>query len=123
MLLSLVAAAGCSTGDGGTACTANFAYVDAAIVDAGNQTVVASWVVTDTVLRSGRAFAISQIGTPEGYATIFTDNNLGEVTSVGDSVRVTGAGGGKAFSATYRFGSAGGCHVQRIAGPDTIVAR
>lgn len=82
----------------------------------------ATWVVTDTVLPSGMALVIAQQGYPAGSVTIFSDNNVRDVRVSGDSVRVTGVGGGRAFSAMYQFGS-DGCHIRKIAGPDTVVAQ
>ena len=82
----------------------------------------ATWVVTDTVLRSGRELAIAQQGYPVGAVTIFSDNNVNDVSQSGDSVRVAGVGGGKRFSAMYQFGT-DGCHIRRISGPETVVAR
>lgn len=93
------------------------------MVDTTGALFSAAWVVTDTVLRTGKVLVIAQQGYPTGTATIFSDSNLSEVLSAGDSVRVAGVGGGKTFTAWYQFGSAGGCHVQRISGPDTVVAR
>ena len=119
----LLSAAGCGAGSDVTVCTANFAYFGVTVVDASNQPVSASWVVSDTVRRTGRALSITQAGASTSYPAIFSDNNLHDVSEGGDSVRVTGVGAGRSFGAWYQFGSAGGCHIQRIAGPDTVVAR
>ena len=118
----LLAALGCG-GSNNDVCTANFAYFGVTVVDAGNQAVSGTWVVSDTVRRTGKALSITQSSAPTSYPVIFSDNNLYDVREDGDSVRVTGVGGGKAFGAWYQFGSAGGCHIQRIFGPDTVVAR
>ena len=118
----LLAALGCSNGGNVTVCTAIFSYQSALVVDATGAPVVAAWVVTDTVLRTTKPLVIAQQGYPAGAATIFSDNNLNDVRAAGDSVRVSGSGGGKTFSAMYQFGS-DGCHIVRISGPDTVVAR
>jgi hypothetical protein len=92
------------------------------VVDTTGAPLSAAWVVTDTVLRTAKPLLIAQQGYPAGAVTIFSDNNLNDVRAAGDSVWVTGIGGGRTFSATYQFGS-DGCHIQRISGPDTVVAR
>ena len=103
-------------------CTTIFGYQSVVVVDANGVAVSATWTVTDTVLRTGNALTIQQQTYPAGTATVFSDNNLNDVQQSGDSVRVAGSGGGKAFGGTYRFGS-DGCHIRKIAGPDTVVAR
>ena len=119
----LLAALSCSTGNNTTVCTTIFGYQSASVVDTAGAPFYASWTVIDTVRRTGKVLSIPQQGYPAGTATVFSDNNLYDVRAAGDSVRVAGVGGGKAFGAWYQFGSAGGCHIQRIAGPDTVVAR
>lgn len=119
----LLTAWGCDAGNDGTVCTTIFSYQSALVVDATGAPFLAAWTVTDTVRRTGKALVIAQQGYPSGAATIFSDTNLNDVRAAGDSVRVTGVGGGKTFGAWYQFGSAGGCHIQRISGPDMVVAR
>ena len=113
----------CDSGAGGQACTAIFAYVTATVVDESGQPVLVAGV-RDSVLRTGAAFDVAQYGflNAAGTAVVFSDGNIGAVRQSGDSVRATGTAAGKSFSATYRFGS-DGCHITRIAGPDTVVAR
>lgn len=103
-------------------CTTIFAYVTVVAVDAGGQPV-SGLAVTDTVVRTGHGFAISQDAAfPAGTVDIFSDNLLGEVRQSGDAVRVIGTAAGTGFNAIYTFGS-DGCHVRKIAGPDTVIVR
>ena len=103
-------------------CTALFAYVTAVAVDT-DANPVSGLAITDTVVRTGHGFAVPQdVAFPTGTVDLFSDNFIGEVRKSGDAVRVTGTAGGKGFSASYTLGS-DGCHVRKIAGPDTVVVR
>ena len=103
-------------------CTALFAYVTAVAVDT-DASPISGVAITDTVVRTGDGFAVPQDNAfPAGTVEVFSDNFIGEVRKSGDAVRVTGIAGGKGFSASYTFGS-DGCHVLKLAGPDTEVVR
>ena len=80
--------------------------------------------VSDTVVRTRAGFDVAQDGllNAAGTVVVFSDSDAGDVRPTGDSVRVTGTGIGKRFSAMYQFGT-DGCHVRKIAGPDTVVVR
>ena len=122
LLLLAVATSACTTSSSGGACTAIFAYITAVAVDAGGQPVT-GLAVADTVVRTGHGFAVPQDAVfLAGTVDIFSDNFMGEVRESGDAVRVTGTAAGKGFSASYTFGS-DGCHVRKVAGPDTVVVR
>jgi len=120
LLLALPLVAGCNR-EFGSVCTASFAFISAVALDDANQPV-SGLVVRDSVIRTVQGFAVSQVGLPGGSGTftIFSDNYLASVREGGDSVVATGTAAGKSFSAVYEFGS-DGCHVRKIAGPDTVV--
>jgi hypothetical protein len=52
--------------------------------------------------------------------TIFSDAFLNAIEPAGGDVMVVATAGSRAGSARYRFGS-DGCHVRKLAGPDTLV--
>jgi hypothetical protein len=121
--VGLLLAAACSPAIANvTVCTAIFSYVSVVPLDSAGAQVLATFVVTDSVLRTGKILSIPQQGYPAGSATIFSDNNVADVSQTGDSVLVTGTSGSRKFSATYQFGT-DGCHIRRIAGPDTVTVR
>ena len=118
-----VAAVACGN-DGGNqqVCTDLFAYITTIAVDSAGQPVPGPFTVRDSVQRTGAVFTIAGVGldTP-GLVTVFSDTQLDAVRQSGDAVTMTGSGSGKSFGAVFSFGS-DGCHVRRIAGPDTVVA-
>jgi hypothetical protein len=83
--------------------------------------------VTDTVSRTGEILHVSA-GSPSTdlpadgsqATTIFSDAFIQAIMPTGDDVVVAVTAGGHSGSGRYRFG-ANGCHVQRLAGPDTLV--
>jgi hypothetical protein len=123
-LLFTILIAACAGSDGGSVCTASFAYLTVHAIDSSGQPV-SGLAIRDSVLRTHQAFDVINESFAEyapGTATVFTDSNIGAVRNPGDSVEVTGAAADSRFTATYVFGS-DGCHVRRIAGPDTVVVR
>lgn len=121
-MLLMLAMTACSTSGGGTVCTDLFAFVTAVTVDAGGAPAAGPFVVTDTVPRTAAVLTIAQQSYPVGTATIFSDSYRSDVRASGDSVLVTGVAAGKSFHARYLIGS-DGCHVQKLAGPDTLTVR
>lgn len=107
-------------------CTADFAFLTATVVNGADQPIT-SPAVTDTILRTGAVLHVTA-GSPAqtvpahgaGSVTIFSDAFLNAVEPAGDDVSVVVATGSRAASARYRFGS-DGCHVRKLAGPDTLV--
>lgn len=132
VLLGVALLGGCSgqSPGSGQVCTALFAYVTTTVVDSTGQPVN-DLAIRDSVLRTGHAFDVANqslaLTTPGSYV-ILSDNDLDSVRATGDSVRVSGSSvnAGPApspgFSVTYVLGS-DGCHVKKLAGPDTVVAR
>jgi hypothetical protein len=83
--------------------------------------------VQDTILRTGRIIEVPAPGElgilpPEGrpMVAIFTDEFKHEVRLGGDQVAVVVSAGGRSTVARYEFGT-DGCHVRKLAGPDTLV--
>jgi len=82
--------------------------------------------VADTVRRTGKVLdlspAASRVVVPAegGSAAVFSDDFLHEVRSGGDEVIVGVSAGGHSTSGVFRFGSKG-CHVEKIAGPDSLI--
>ena len=120
LTLSLCAAlSGCSTDP--LVCTAVFATITASVVDGAGQPL-SGVGVTDTVRRTGAVLDVTGSSPPIGLGTvaIFSDAFLQAVAPAGDEVIVVATAGGRSGSANYRFGS-DGCHVRKLAGPDTLV--
>jgi hypothetical protein len=105
-------------------CTTLFAIIPVVVVDARGAPV-AGITVTDSVLRTHERFAIPQSfnGWSPGTFNIFDDSFSGRIRESGDAVRVTGSNGILSFAADFVFGVPDGCHVAKISGPDTVVAR
>jgi citrate lyase gamma subunit len=82
--------------------------------------------VADTVRRTGKVLDLSPAASPVivpaegGAAAVFSDDFLHEVRSGGDEVIVVVTAGGHSSSGVFRFGS-NGCHVEKIAGPDSLI--
>jgi hypothetical protein len=126
-LLPLVAAlAACNSDSTGglKGCTTLFAMIPVVVVDAQGAPL-ASIAITDSVLRTHERFVVPQSfnGWPAGTFHVFDDSFSDRIRGSGDAVRVTGTNGTLAFAADFVFGVPDGCHVARISGPDTVVAR
>ena len=102
-------------------CTTLFASVQLVVLDSIG-TPLAGLSITDTNLRTHQGFEISQSPYWSGSYDVFDDGDKSLVTSAGDAVKVTGAGSGGRFSSDFVF-KAGDCHVSKVSGPDTVVAR
>ena len=103
------------------ACTAVFVGLSATVVDAAGQPL-SGVSITDTVRRTGAVLDVTA-GSPStspGTVIIFSDAFLQAVAPAGDDVIVVATVGERAGSGAYRFGS-DGCHVLKLAGPDTLV--
>jgi hypothetical protein len=115
---------GCSTQP--LVCTAEFASLTATVGNGTGQPLP-GLSVTDTVRRTGAVLQVT-VGSPstdlplDGFATvvIFSDAFLDAVRPTGDDVVVSVAADGHSGGATYRFGT-DGCHVRKLAGPDSVV--
>jgi hypothetical protein len=120
MLGFCAALSGCDTSP--SVCTASFAMITATVVDGTGQ-ALSEVSVTDTVRRTGAVLDVTQDIPPldPGTAVIFSDAFLSAIRPAGDDVTVVATAEAGVGSAQYRFGS-DGCHVRKLAGPDTLVA-
>lgn len=116
--------AACNDLSTGRICTTSFALIPVVVVDALGAPL-ASISITDSVLRTHERFAVPQSfnGWSAGTFHVFDDSFIAKVRGSGDSVRVTGSTGTLSFGADFVFGAPDGCHVAKLSGPDTVVAR
>jgi hypothetical protein len=98
----------------------------AAVVNSAGQPL-AGLSVTDTVLRTGAVLDVTAslpaTSLPaDGLRSlmIFNDSFIEAVLPAGDEVVVVVTAGGRSGTGRYSFGS-DGCHVQKLAGPDSLV--
>ena len=123
ILLALGALAGCdATGD--SFCTAQFVTVTAVVVD-GTGAPVVNAVVTSTLARTGEILLPTSLAlfTPGTYV-IVDDGARSQLLPAGDSVRVdVRRAGGPSTTADYLFDVPGGCHVNKLTGPDTLTVQ
>jgi len=121
-LLVCALVAGCRAApNGGSVCTDLFAFVTAAAVDTagGRLTHV---VITDSIPRTGHVFVVTQQQYPVGTVTAFSDSYRNELASTADTVGLSGTSDQGWFVAQYVLRD-DGCHIQKLAGPDTVIAR
>lgn len=126
-LLCLAGTAAVSSGCGTDPvfCTDASVVVTAVIVNRTDQ-AFASLSVRDTVLRSGAVLDISAQH-PSGAlpaesgasVVVFSDGFMETILSPSEVVAVGVTAGGLSASARYEFGN-DGCHVRKVAGPDTL---
>ena len=119
MLASLL---GCSAEP--TVCTASFAMVPLTVLTQGGAPVP-GLTISATTLRTGQSFGVPQPlgGSQPGAYVVFDDGLRDRIRASGDSVRITGSGGAAGFTANFIFDVPGGCHVRKVAGPDTITVQ
>lgn len=118
------ALSGCGTEP--VVCTDEFVVLTATLVNGSGQTI-SGVSVTDTVVRTGAVLEV-MAGSPaidlppDGIAAIgiFSDAFIQRVLPFGEDVVVAVTADGASGSGRYRFGT-DGCHVQKLAGPDTLV--
>jgi hypothetical protein len=115
--LLLVSLLGCA--DQPLVCTESFAMIPLTVLTPAGAPV-SGLVISATTVRTGQTFAIPQqsgFGEPGRYV-VFDDSFRDRIRMSGDSVLVSGAGALQ-FSARFIFDVPGGCHVRKVAGPDT----
>jgi hypothetical protein len=127
-LVSLMSLAPAMTGCGTDpfVCSDELVALTAAVVHGTGQPLT-GLSVTDTVLRTGAVLEVTA-GLPPSdlpaaglpVTMIFSDEFREAILAVGDEVIVVVTAGGHSGSGRYQFGS-DGCHVQKLAGPDTLV--
>lgn len=104
------------------ACTAEFRTIIATVIDtAGSPSPSAR--LTSVLKRTGETLGpTSLILTPPGVYILVDDGSREKIRNSGDSVRVTAvAGTGPTTTAMYFIDVPGGCHVNKVAGPDTLI--
>jgi hypothetical protein len=123
ILLALGTLGGCDA-PGDSFCTEQFVTVTAVVVDATGAPVVDA-VVTSTLVRTGEILPPTTLAlfTPGTYV-IVDDGARSKLLPAGDSVRVDARRtGGPSTTADYLFDVPGGCHVNMLAGPDTLTVQ
>ena len=121
IVATLGALSACKTEGPVAICTANFAFVPVTVRDSSGNPV-AGLSIADTVIRTQHSFLVPQsLELPAGTYVILDDGFRDQIRPSGESVRVSGFNGGTRFSATFTFDVSDGCHVRKLAGPDTIV--
>jgi hypothetical protein len=122
-VLALVLFAGCSsTVDGTCACTEEFRYFTVTVLDDASQPAQ-NVALTRTNLRTGKVLEPGWLGLlVAGTYLVADDGQTKDFSTNGDTLRVTGTQGGASFTADFVFAAdACGCHLQRVAGPDTVI--
>lgn len=105
-------------------CTQQFVTVTAVVVD-GTGVPVVDAVVTSTLVRTGEILPPTTLAlfTPGTYVVV-DDGALSKLLTAGDSVRVDARrAGGPSTTVDYLFDVPGGCHVNRLSGPDTLTVQ
>jgi len=105
------------------ACTEEFrSYILTVVDDAGNP--AADVTLTRTNLRTSEVLEPTGLGQAEpGTYKVVDDGLVDAFSSEGDTVRVTGVQGAATFAADFVFAAPEPCrcHVDKLAGPDTVV--
>ena len=120
-----VALGGCGTEP--HVCTTDFVTLTTTVVNGTAQPLV-GLSVTDTVLRSGAVLHVQPSSLADtvpahgaGRVMLISDRFREAIATDGDDVIVVVSAGDHTGSGHYRFG--GICHVEKLAGPDTLVVR
>ena len=114
-------ATACGDASAVAGCTESLAFVSVQVLDtigAPATEVTASHYVP----RTGRTLAVPQDGSlaARGRYVVLTDIQRGEILPAGDTVRMTGIQGATGFVADFLLAVPEGCHVRKVAGPDTV---
>jgi hypothetical protein len=124
LIAALAGASACADGPAAQCqvCTEEFRVFTLAVLDDAAQPVP-DGNLTVTNLRSGRTLVSGWLGqVAPGFYIIVDDGMLREFSSQGDAVRVEGRTQAGSFTADFVFApDACRCHMQRIAGPDTVM--
>jgi hypothetical protein len=121
LMLMLAPPIGCADRAAPGACTASFAMIPLTVQNQ-NGALVHGLSITATVLRTDQSFTVPQGATPDGRYVVYDDSFRDRIRASGDSVRIDGYGTLQ-FSTGFRIDVPGGCHVRKLAGPDTITAQ
>lgn len=119
-LLATAALLGCDQ-QSEAVCTALFAVATVTVVDSTAAPAAAA-TVTSTLIRTGETLTPTTVmDFVTGVYPILDDGAVPKLQSAGDSIRVHAAQGSATAEAIYRFTVPGGCHIERVSGPDTLV--
>jgi hypothetical protein len=121
-LLALAAAlVACDGDDAGPACTEEFRTAAVTVVD-GDGTPASDATVRTFLVRTGEAVAVTSIlDLIPGSYLILDDGAVPLIEGDDEAFRVTAERPtGNAVEATYRFAAPGGCHIEKLSGPDTL---
>ena len=116
-----VAAGDCHVSTNGQPCTEEFRVVYVMVLDTLGA-AAPDVATTHTVPRNGLVLAVPQdpVLTAAGVYVVLTDAHRTALLQSGDVVRLTGTKGPMAFTADFRFDVPQGCHIRKMAGPDTV---
>jgi hypothetical protein len=118
LLLALVLPASCDSTS--SVCTMEFRAETVTLVDLAGSPIPDATVVA-TLVRTSDTLSPAVVGpSPAGVYVIADDRSREEVQPAGELVRVQVERGSQAFGADYVL--AGGCHIRKINGPDTLTA-
>lgn len=123
MAVLILAVSGCS-GDpmsgGDAACTASFAIMIVKVVDGGGRPVPDA-SVTATLLRTGQVLVPTTLAlSVPGTYVLVDDGSTHLIRRSGDAVQAQVSRGGVSITADYVFNAPGGCHINKVSGPDTV---
>ena len=112
----------CNDTAGNCACTEEFRYFTVTVLDDASQPAT-NVSLTRTNLRTGKVLEPGWLGNlVPGVYLVADDGQIAQFSTGGDTLRVTGTQGGATFTADYVFAvDACRCHLQRVAGPDTVI--
>jgi hypothetical protein len=114
-------AAACSDASPVAGCTESLAFVSVQVLDTIGAPAPAV-TASHHVPRTGRTLTVPQDGSlaAQGRYVVLTDIQRGEILPAGDTVRMTGIQGTTGFVADFFLDVPEGCHVRKVAGPDTV---
>jgi hypothetical protein len=114
-------AAACSDASPVAGCTESLSFVSVQVLDTIGAPAPAV-TASHHVPRTGRTLTVPQDGSlaAQGRYVVLTDIQRGEILPAGDTVRMTGIQGTTGFVADFFLDVPEGCHVRKVAGPDTV---
>lgn len=102
-------------------CTMVFATATVTVVDSLSVAAPTA-TITTTLLRTGETLTPTTImDFVTGVYAILDDGAVPKLHTSGDSIRVRAVQGKASVESVYQFDVPGGCHIQKISGPDTLV--
>jgi hypothetical protein len=118
-MATLLALLGCDE-PGGVACTAEFRAITLVITDnAGAPADSVNLAVT--LVRTGERLDHAPLGPhPEGTYPLIDDGATTKLRASGDQVQAVATKGAAVAQADFVIAVPGGCHVDKLSGPDTL---